>query len=127
VLGGSSAMNGMIYIRGHRLDYDGWAHAGNAGWRYEDVLPLFKRSEDFDGGESEYHGAGGELHVRASYEPHPLLASAVAGAHEVGIPLNRDHNGADQDGVGFAQLMIKDGQRQSQAVVSCGRCSTGRS
>ena len=62
VLGGSSAINGMIYIRGHRLDYDGWAYAGNAGWGYRDVLPLFKRSEDFDGGESEYHGAGGLLY-----------------------------------------------------------------
>jgi choline dehydrogenase len=117
VLGGSSALNGMIYIRGNRLDYDGWAYEGNAGWGYADVLPLFKRSEDFDGGESEYHGTGGELHVRASYEPHPLLASVVAGAQEVGIPFNADHNGAEQDGVGFAQLMIKNGERQSQWVA----------
>ena len=59
VLGGSSAINGMIYIRGNRLDFDDWAYQGNAGWGYEDVLPLFKRSEDFDAGESEYHGARG--------------------------------------------------------------------
>jgi choline dehydrogenase len=117
VLGGSSAMNGMIYVRGNRLDYDLWAYEGNAGWRYEDVLPLFKRSEDFDGGESEYHGAGGELHVRASYEPHPLIASIVAAAQEAGIPHNPDHNGAEQDGVGLTQLMIKDGERQSQWVA----------
>jgi choline dehydrogenase len=117
VLGGSSALNGLIYIRGHASDYDGWAYAGNAGWSYRDVLPLFKRSEDFDGGESEYHGTGGELHVQGSYEPHPLHASVVAAAQEVGIPFNPDHNGAELDGVGFAQLMVKDGKRQSQAVA----------
>jgi choline dehydrogenase len=117
VLGGSSAMNGMIYVRGNRLDYDLWAYEGNAGWGYEDVLPLFKRSEDFDGGESEFHGAGGELHVQASYEPHPLLASVVAAAQEIGIPSNPDHNGATQDGVGFTQLMIRNGERQSQWVA----------
>jgi choline dehydrogenase len=117
VLGGSSAINGLIYIRGHRLDYDNWAYLGNPGWAYEDVLPLFKRSEDFDGGESEYHGVGGELRVQATYEPHPLLASVVAGAQEAGVPLNPDHNGSELDGVGFAQLMVKDGKRQSQAVA----------
>jgi len=117
VLGGSSAINGLIYIRGHRLDYDGWAYAGNAGWSYEDVLPLFKRSEDFDGGESDYHGTGGELRVMARYEPHPLLASVVEAAQQAGIPTNPDHNGAELDGVGFAQLMIKEGRRQSQWVA----------
>jgi choline dehydrogenase len=117
VLGGSSSMNGMIYIRGHRLDYDNWAYLGNAGWGYEDVLPLFKRSEDFDGGESRYHGAGGELHVRSRYEPHPFHAAVVAGAQEAGVPFNPDHNGAELDGVGLCQLMIKDGRRQSQAVA----------
>ena len=65
VLGGSSALNGMIYIRGHRSDYDTWAYLGNAGWGYEDVLPLFKRSEDFDRGASEYHGEGGPMRVMA--------------------------------------------------------------
>jgi choline dehydrogenase len=120
VLGGSSAVNGMIYIRGHRLDYDLWAYLGNAGWGYEDVLPLFRRSEDFDGGESRYHGVGGELHVRAGYEPHPLLADVVAAAQEAGVPFNPDHNGAELDGVGFTQLMVKDGRRQSQWVAFLG-------
>ena len=120
VLGGSSAINGMIYIRGHRLDYDHWAYLGNPGWAYDDVLPLFKRSEDFDGGESHYHGAGGLLRVQADYERHPLLADIVVGAQETGIPFNPDHNGADLDGVGFAQLMIKDGRRQSQWVAFLG-------
>jgi choline dehydrogenase len=117
VLGGSSAINGMIYIRGHRLDYDHWAYLGNPGWGYEDVLPLFKRSEDFDGGESEFHGAGGELHVRGSYEPHPFHASVVEAAQEVGVPFNPDHNGAQLEGVGLCQLMIREGNRQSQAVA----------
>ena len=107
----------MIYIRGHRLDYDHWAYLGNPGWAYADVLPLFKRSEDFDGGESEYHGAGGELHVMGTYEPHPFHAAVVEAAQEVGIPFNPDHNGAEQEGVGYQQLMVKDGQRHSQAVA----------
>ena len=126
VVGGSSSINGMIYIRGHRLDYDHWAYLGNGGWSYEDVLPLFKRSEDFDGGESRYHGAGGELRVQATYEPHPLLADVVAASQEAGIPFNPDHNGAELDGVGFAQLMIKDGRRQSQWVAFLGSSSTSR-
>ncbi len=117
VLGGSSSLNGMVYIRGHRNDFDAWAYLGNAGWSYEDVLPLFKRSEDFDGGESHYHGIGGELHVQAGYEPHPFHVAHVEAAQEVGIPFNPDHNGASLDGVGYAQLMIKDGRRQSQAVA----------
>ena len=117
VLGGSSSLNGMIYIRGHRSDFDHWAYLGNPGWAYADVLPLFKRSEDFDRGESEYHGAGGELPVVADYEPHPFHAAAVEAAQQAGIPFNSDHNGAELDGVGFAQLMIKDGVRQSSAVV----------
>jgi choline dehydrogenase len=117
VLGGTSCLNGMIYIRGNRLDYDDWAAAGCAGWGYEDVLPFFKRSEDFSRGESEYHGTGGPLRVTADYEPHPLTAAMVEGAQEVGIPYNDDHNGASQDGVGFCHLMIKDNVRQNQALA----------
>ena len=76
VLGGSSALNGMIYARGHRCDFDTWAYLGNDGWGYDDVLPLFRRSEDFDRGASAYHGAGGPLHVLSRYEPHPLIAAS---------------------------------------------------
>ena len=87
VLGGSSALNGMIYVRGHRSDYDTWAYLGNAGWGYDDVLPLFKRSEDFDQGASDYHGAGGPLRVLSRYEPHPFHASRrrrrAGGGHPV--------------------------------------------
>ncbi len=117
VLGGTSCFNGMIYIRGNRLDYDGWAEAGCTGWGYEDVLPFFKRSEDYSRGESEYHGAGGPLRVTADYEPHPLTASVVEAAQEIGIPYTNDHNGVSQDGVGYCHLMIKDNIRQSQAVA----------
>ena len=117
VLGGSSALNGMIYARGHRSDYDAWADAGNEGWGYDDVLPLFKRSEDFDRGASAYHGAGGPLHVQSDYERHPVIAAAVDAAQEAGIPFNDDHNGEHLDGVAFVQLNIKDGRRQSAAVA----------
>ncbi len=113
VLGGSSSLHGMVYIRGHRTDYDAWAYAGCHGWGWDEVLPLFKRSEDFDGGESAYHGIGGELHVMASYEPHPFHASVVEAAQQAGIPFNPDHNGAELDGVSFPQLLIKDGRRHS--------------
>jgi choline dehydrogenase len=115
VLGGSSALNGMIYIRGHRADYDGWAALGNEGWSYDEVLPLFKRSEDFDRGPDEYHGSGGPLSVMTRYAPHPLIAAAVDAAQEAGVPFNDDHNGAELDGVGFAQLNIRGGRRHSVA------------
>jgi choline dehydrogenase len=115
VLGGSSALNGMIYARGHRSDYDAWAYLGNDGWGYADVLPLFKRSEDYDRGESAYHGAGGPLHVLTRYEPHPVNAAAVTAAQEAGIPFNDDSNGEHLAGVAFAQLNIKDDRRHGVA------------
>ena len=117
VLGGSSCLNGMIYIRGHPSDYDAWAAGGCEGWGYDDVLPLFRRSEDFSRGESEYHGVGGPLRVTADYEPHPLLAAVLEAAQEIGIPRNDDHNGPTQDGVGYCHLLVKDGIRQSQTVA----------
>ena len=111
-------MNGMVYIRGDRLDYDGWAYHGYPGWSYEDVLPLFRRSEDFDRGESEAHGVGGPLHVTTRYEPHPLLAAMQEACLEAGIPFNADHNdGGELDGVGPAQLTIRDGRRHTAAVA----------
>ena len=113
VLGGTSAINGMAYIRGHRLDYDGWMDEGCDGWGFDDVLPLFKRSEDFDRGASLFHGAGGPLRVTSQYEPHPLLAAFVAAAQEAGIAFNPDHNGAELDGVGYTQLTVRDGKRET--------------
>ena len=117
VLGGSSSLNGMIYVRGHRTDYDHWAYLGNAGWDYESLLPYFKRSEDFDRGESWYHGQGGPLHVLSQFEPHPVNKAMIAAAVEKGYPYRDDFNaGADEIyGVGVCHLTIKDGRRQSAA------------
>jgi choline dehydrogenase len=117
VLGGSSSLNGMIYVRGHRTDYDHWAYLGNAGWDYESLLPYFKRSEDFDRGASRYHGQSGPLHVLSQFEPHPVNKAMIAAAVEKGYPYRDDFN-ADADeiyGVGLCHLTIKDGQRQSTA------------
>jgi choline dehydrogenase len=115
VLGGSGALNGMVYIRGHRLDYDGWAYHGCPGWGWDEVLPVFKGMEDFDRGEDELHGAGGPLRIMTRYEPHPMLAAMVAAAQEAGVPFNADHNGAELDGVGYSQLTIRDGVRETGA------------
>ncbi len=117
VLGGSSALNGMIYVRGHRSDFDTWAYLGNAGWGWEDVLPLFKRSEDFDQGASAYHGAGGPLRVVSRYQPHPFHASVIAAAQEAGVPWNDDTNGETLEGIGLVQLNIRDGVRDSTAAA----------
>jgi choline dehydrogenase len=115
VLGGSSALNGMIYVRGARTDFDGWAAAGNPGWSFDEVLPLFRRSEDFDGGADAFHGAGGPMRVISRYTPHPTTRAMVDAACEAGIPFNTDANGERQDGAGFCQLTIKDGRRHSTA------------
>jgi choline dehydrogenase len=117
VLGGSSAINGMIYIRGAREDYDHWAYLGNHGWGWDDVLPLFKRSEDFDGGTSEFHGAGGPWHVHSRYEPDPLHAATIESAVAAGIPRNDDHNGERLEGVGRVHFSIRDGRRDSTATA----------
>ncbi|MDN3517522.1 GMC family oxidoreductase N-terminal domain-containing protein [Aquisalimonas lutea] len=117
VLGGSSSLNGMIYIRGNRTDYDGWADLGNTGWDYESVLPYFKKSEDFDKGENAYHGAGGRLHVTSEFEPHPVTAAIVEAAQQAGHPYNEDTNAETQMGVAFTDLNTKNGERHSTAVA----------
>ncbi len=114
-LGGSSAINGMIYIRGNRLDYDTWAYNGCFGWDYDNVLPYFKKSEDFDQGANTYHGSGGELRVMSQFEPHPVHAALVEGAVQAGHPYNPDHNGETQWGVSHCHLTIKDKKRHSTA------------
>src|SRR5207253_962562 len=113
VLGGSSSINGMIYARGDRADYDAWAYLGNAGWSYDDVLPVFRRSEDFDRGADAYHGAGGPLRVTSNYEPHPTLGAIVEASVQAGLPFNDDYNGERLDGASFIQLNIKDGERHN--------------
>jgi choline dehydrogenase len=114
VLGGSSSINAMIYIRGQAEDYDHWCAAGNPGWDWKSVLPMFKRMEDHSLGESEFHGANGPLHVDASSRGlHPIYKHYVKACEEVGLPLNNDFNGATQEGAGSYHINIKDGRRMS--------------
>ena len=113
VLGGTSCLNGMIFVRGHRSDFDTWAYLGNQGWAYDDVLPLFKRYEDFDGGASDYRAAGGPLHVLSTYEPHPLVAGLLAAAEEAGVAANPDYNAERLEGAAPIQFTIKDGERHN--------------
>ena len=117
-LGGSSSLNGMIYVRGNASDYDQWANEfGCEGWDYASVLPYFRKSEDFSRGEDEFHGAGGPLHVTADYEPHPVTKAIVEAAIQAGHPYNDDTNGRAQDGVAYVDLNTKDGKRASTAVA----------
>jgi choline dehydrogenase len=117
VLGGSSSINGLIYIRGQRQDFDLWRQLGNAGWSYDDVLPYFRKAEDHEHGADGYHGAGGPLSVSDLRTDHPLHDAFVAGAREAGYPFNRDFNGAEQEGVGPLQLTVKGRRRASTAVA----------
>jgi choline dehydrogenase len=113
VLGGSSALNGMIYIRGAKADFDAWAYNGAPGWSYADVLPYFKRSEDYEDGPSEYHGAGGPLPVTHIKEPNPATVAMIEAAAEVGVPRNDDPNADDILGVGLTHMTVRDGRRMS--------------
>jgi choline dehydrogenase-like flavoprotein len=116
VLGGSSSINAMVYMRGHPSDYDDWAAAGNAGWSYEDVLPLFRRSEDQARGADRWHGAGGELAVSDLADPVDASYAFVEAATRSGLAPNRDFNGAEQDGAGLYQVTQRHGRRCSAAV-----------
>lgn len=116
VLGGSSAINGMVYIRGHREDYNQWRQLGNTGWSYEDVLPYFRKAEDQQRGEDEYHGVGGPLAVSDPYDKHPLAEAFIDAAEAAGHPRNDDFNGADQTGFGYSQWTMRNGRRSSTAV-----------
>jgi choline dehydrogenase len=117
VLGGSSSINGMAWVRGAPADFDDWAYRGNAGWSYADVLPLFRRMEDFDRGASELHGAGGPIGVMTRWRPSELHRAIVAGAAELGIPFNDDPNGRDPFGIYHLQFNIRDGRRQSTSAT----------
>ena len=117
VLGGSSSINGLIYIRGQKQDFDLWRQLGNTGWSYEDVLPYFRRAENQERGADEHHGAGGPLCVSDLRAHHELHDGFIAGALEAGYPQNRDFNGAEQDGVGPLQLTVRDQRRCSAAVA----------
>ena len=115
VLGGSSAINGMIYTRGNRLDYDGWAQLGLRSWSYDRVLPLFRRSERNHRGATDFHGGEGLLPVGPGTSANPLFEAFVQAGIEAGYPLNPDFNGAEQEGVGRYDYNIHGGQRWSSA------------
>ena len=117
ILGGSSSINGLLYIRGQHGDFDEWAALGATGWDYRSVLPYFKRSERYEGGESEYHGASGELGVSELRNNHPYCWAWVDAAEQHGIPRNPDFNGAMDWGVGSYQLTIRNGWRSSASVA----------
>ena len=116
-LGGSSSINGLIYVRGQREDYDRWAAAGNAGWSYDDVLPYFKRLEHSVGGDPAYHGRDGPLWCSPIGRRHELIDAVIAGAGELGIARNDDFNGAAQEGAGYYHLSTRRGWRCSTAVA----------
>lgn len=116
VLGGSSSINGLVYIRGQKEDFDHWRQLGNVGWSYEDVLPYFRKAEDQQRGGDEYHGIGGPLSVSDQTEPHELCEAFIAAAEQTGIPRNDDFNGVRQEGAGYFQTTSRRGRRCSAAV-----------
>ncbi|HXH96229.1 MAG TPA: GMC family oxidoreductase N-terminal domain-containing protein [Gaiellaceae bacterium] len=115
MIGGCSSINAMIYLRGNRADYDEWAANGAHGWSWDEVLPYYKRGEDNERGESEYHGVGGPQAVSESRSMHPLVDLMLEAAVAAGIPANSDLTGERQDGCGRFQLTQKDGRRHSTA------------
>lgn len=116
VLGGTSSINGTVYVRGQREDYDGWRALGNAGWGYADVLPYFRKAEDNQRWSNEYHGVGGPLCVSDASDAHPLCEAFLAAAAACGYPRNPDCNGATQAGFGYNQVTQRRGRRCSTAV-----------
>ncbi|GAB2598148.1 FAD-dependent oxidoreductase [Ramlibacter solisilvae] len=115
VLGGSSSINAMIYARGHHSDYDEWAAQGNEGWSWREVLPYFKRAEHNERGADEWHGTGGPLNVMDLRSPSRFAQVFVDAGAQAGLPVNRDFNGAEQEGVGLYQVTHKNGERFSAA------------
>ena len=116
VLGGTSAINGLLYVRGQSQDYDTWRQLGNAGWSYSDVLPYFKRAEDQERGGDDFHGSGGPLGVSDVRMKNPLCEAYIEAGVAAGLPKTTDFNGGSQEGVGYYQLTTKDGRRCSTAV-----------
>src|SRR6202049_3115386 len=114
-LGGSSAINAMVYIRGHRSDYDGWAALGNPGWAYDDVLPYFKKSENNEAVQDGFHGIGGPLNVASIRTGNPFQDHFLEAGRQLQLPMNADFNGAHQMGLGVYQVTQKNGERWSAA------------
>jgi choline dehydrogenase len=117
MLGGSSAINGMVWVRGQPQDYDHWAQLGNRGWSWQDVLPVFKSIESYDGGDAEVRGRAGPLTITDIDESGPLYDSLFEAAASIGIPRNPDYNSGEQEGIGMTQASIKGGRRMSTAKV----------
>jgi choline dehydrogenase len=117
ILGGSSSINGLLYIRGQHGDFDEWAERGATGWGYRDVLPYFRRSERFELGANDYHGGDGELAVSLLRNDHPCCRAWVEAAQEYGLPYNPDFNGVQDQGVGAYQLTIDKGWRCSASAA----------
>ena len=116
MLGGSSSINGMVFVRGQPQDYDHWAQLGNQGWSYTDVLPIFKSMETYEGGSDEVRGREGLLRVTDTPpEISPLHSRMIAAAEKIGIPYTKDYNGPSQEGIGITQVTINKGRRQSTA------------
>jgi choline dehydrogenase len=113
VLGGSSTINGMVYIRGQSRDYDRWRQQGNTGWSWDDVLPYFKRVEDYSGGATDAHGVGGELRVQEPAFRWEILDAFCDAAAETGIPATKDLNGGDNEGMAYCPGTIRNGKRWS--------------
>jgi choline dehydrogenase len=116
VLGGGSSINALVWGRGMQRDFDGWAKNGATGWSFADVLPIFKAQEDWEGGENEWRGIGGPVHVRRPRDPHPGARAFVEAARQMGIPIVDDLNGPMRSGAGYTNMNIgKDGTRISAA------------
>ena len=117
MLGGSSSLNAMIYIRGNPLDYDEWRDAGCAGWGWDDLLPYFLRAEDNERGASEFHGAGGPLPVSEARARSASCEAFMETVDALGLPRNEDFNDGEQDGYGYYQVTQRDGRRASTSVA----------
>ncbi len=117
VLGGSSSINGLLYLRGQPQDYEDWAALGNEGWGWDDVLPMFKRHEDQERGADALHGVGGEMSISNIRVTRDVCDAYIEAAQQVGIPANNDFNGATQEGAGYFQLFSRNGRRCSSAVA----------
>ena len=115
LLGGSSSINGMTFVRGQPLDYDTWAQMGNRGWSFEDLLPLFRTMETYAGGDARLRGRTGPLQITESQDESPLYDALFEAASQIGLPRNPDYNGASQDGLGKSQATIRNGRRMSTA------------
>ncbi len=116
-LGGSTSINAMIYIRGHRADYDDWEALGNTGWGYEDVLPFFKKSEKNSRLADRFHGVDGDMSVTQQTQHNLLTEAFVRSCQEIGLPFNADVNGAEQDGVTFYDVTQRNARRESSATA----------